>query len=163
MLGQDEPSPTESNPLWILAVNVRKLRADANWSTRQFALHAGLSMSSLYGIEHGKQKTVRLSTVDNIAKAFGVHTGVLLSNGGLPRRPWSGEDPLHLAAAALVSRREALGWTQDELASAAKVSRDIVAKIERQNRNPTLAVLHRLCLALGSEVHELFKPIGTFP
>lgn len=120
-------------------------------------------MSSLYGIEHGKQRTVRLSTVDNIAKAFGVHTGVLLSNAGLPRRPWSGEDSLHLVAVALVSRREALGWTQDELASAAKVSRDIVAKIERQSRNPTLEVLHRLCLALGSEVHELFKPIGTLP
>lgn len=141
---------------------MRFLRAEANWSTREFAHHAGLSLATLYGIEHGKQNTVRLSTLDNLARAFGVHVSVLLSPGRLPKRPWTGEDPLRLAAVALVSRREALGWTQEELASAAKVSRDIVAKIERQSRNPTLEVLHRLSSALGSEVYGLFEPIGTF-
>lgn len=136
---------------------MRSLRAEANWSTREFAHHAGLSLSTLYGIEHCQQLTVRLSTIDNLAKAFGVHVGVLLSPGRLTRRPWIGEDSLHLAASALVARRGALGWTQEDLAAAAEVSRDIVAKIERQSRNPTLEVLHRLSTALGAELHDLFE------
>ena len=131
-------------------------------STREFAHHGGLSLATLYGIEHGKQKTVRLSTIDTLAKAFGVHAGVLLKPGREPRQPWTGEDPLNLAAIVLVARREALGWTQEMLAERADVSRDIVAKIERRSRNPTLDVLCRLCLAMETKVHELFYTDDTF-
>lgn len=161
MLGHDDPTTSASKPLSVLAANVRFLRAEANWSTREFAHHAGLSLATLYGIEHGKQKTVRLSTIDNLAKAFGLHVSVLLTPGCEPRRPWVDEDSLRRAAAALVALRTALGWTQEELAKAAEVSRDILAKIERQSRNPTLEVLHRLSAALGAELHELFEGDGT--
>ena len=136
---------------------MRRLRAEQNLSTREFAHHAGLSLSTLYGLEHGQQRTVRLSTVDNLAKAFGVHVSVLLSPGRQSRRPWKAEDSSLLAAAVLVKRRKAFGLTQEELAELACVSRDILAKIECQNRNPTLEVLQRLCSALGAEMHELFE------
>lgn len=157
MSGNDAHQSPAAESVSILAANVRRLRAEASWSTRAFADQAGLSLSTLYGIEHGQQATVRLSTATAIAKAFGVHVSVLLSPGAKPRTPWSDEDPLELAASALTKLRKARGLSQDELASAAGVARDILAKIERQKRNPTLTVLDRLAAALGTTSAEILR------
>jgi transcriptional regulator with XRE-family HTH domain len=157
--GQDAPSPKSpaTELLSILAANVRSLRAESGWSTRAFADHVGLSLSTLYGIEHGTQKTVRLSTVARLGKGFGVHVSVLLTRGAQPRRPWSGEEPLSLAAENLFKLRKAKSWSQEELASRASVSRDIVTKVERETCNLTLEILDRLARALATPAAELFR------
>lgn len=158
MPGRHAPRPkaAATELLSILAANVRLLRAESGWSTRAFGDHAGLSLSTLYGIEHGTQTTVRLSTVASVAKGFGVHVSVLLTPNAKPRRPWTGDEPREIAASALILRRKAKGWTQEELATHAGVARDIVAKIERQSRNPTLEVLERLAAVLGISTADLF-------
>ncbi|MCG2593029.1 helix-turn-helix domain-containing protein [Ramlibacter sp. XY19] len=91
-----------------------------------------------------------------MAKAFGVHVSALLTPITKPRRPWTDEEPLELAASALILLRQAKGWTQEELATHAGVARDIVAKIERGSRNPTLEVLDRLAAALEVRTADLF-------
>jgi transcriptional regulator with XRE-family HTH domain len=133
------------------------LRAESGWSTREFADHAGLSLSTLYGIEHGKLKSVRLASTARIAKAFGVDIGVLLSPMAKPRRPWLGEEPQVVIAAALVLTRKAKGWTQDRLSQQAGVQRDIVAKVERASRDSTLLVLEKLARALEVSLADLFQ------
>lgn len=94
-----------------------------------------------------------------IAKAFGVDVVVLLSSRPITA-PWSEADPLSVVATAIPKWREKRGWTQEELATHAGVARDIVAKIERQSRNPTLDVLDRLAQALGCTVKDFFDSRG---
>lgn len=161
MIGKDAPPPDSCDALATLAENLIRLRAELNWSTREFSAHSGISLSTLYGIEHRKQRTVRLSTISVLAKALGVHVTVLLARKCLTRRPWAEDDLLALAAASLVSLRGARGYTQENLALASQVPRDIVAKIERRTRNPTLDVLQRLATALQVELHQLFDCEGS--
>jgi len=151
-----EASPSES--VSTLAANLRRLRAEAGWSTRELAEHAGLVQSTLYRIEHGHHATVRLSTVLQLAKALGVHVAVLLTPGGHSRQAWAQDQALNAAAANIVRRRKAKGWTQEALGEQAQVPRHILAKIERQNRNPTLDVLDRLAAALEVTAADLLTP-----
>jgi transcriptional regulator with XRE-family HTH domain len=51
--------------------------------------------------------------------------------------------------------REAVGWTQEELASKAGVHRTYVSLLERDKKSPTLSMLLRLCQALGVSASEL--------
>lgn len=156
MHGDEDSNPPAAPDelLSVLAANLRRLRAESRWSTRDFADHARLSLATLYGIEHGQQKTVRTSTVVRLAKALGVHVSVLLASRE-SRRPWSEEDPLDVVAAVLSRRRKAMGFTQEELANKAGVARHIVAKIETHSRNPTIEVLSRLATALGISLEDL--------
>src|SRR5262245_9166552 len=56
--------------------------------------------------------------------------------------------------------RQARGWTQDELASAAGLSRTGVSAIESQRLVPSVAAAIGLARALGCSVEDLF---GTAP
>lgn len=59
----------------------------------------------------------------------------------------------------LVSRRLKelrAGRTQQELASKAGVSLDVIGKIEREQTTPSLETLHRLCQALRVSLAEFF-------
>lgn len=54
--------------------------------------------------------------------------------------------------------RAAKGWTQEQLAKKAGMTRAYVAKLETGGkRNPSLAILQRLARALGVPVGELLK------
>ena len=58
----------------------------------------------------------------------------------------------------LQAKREAEGWTQEDLSKRAKVARSYVAKLEAgHSKNPSLAVLQRLAKALGVPVTALLK------
>ena len=159
MPGHHETSPpaTPSELLSIVAANVRRLRAESGWTTRAFAEHANLSLSTLYGIEHAQQKTVRLSTIEVIATAFGVQVADILGEERRTGKAPPDGHPLSIAATSLSKMRGHKGWTQEELADRAGVARDIVAKIERQTRNPTLDVLDRLARALGCSAADFFN------
>ena len=64
-------------------------------------------------------------------------------------------------APVLARWRQELGWTQDELAARAGVSRSYVSELERGlTGQPGLAVLSRVCAALGHGWAELFRAAG---
>lgn len=49
--------------------------------------------------------------------------------------------------------RERAGWSQEELAKRAGVSRNTVAAIEQGKANPTIGALSSICDALGFWLH----------
>ncbi len=64
-------------------------------------------------------------------------------------RRWSG---------ATVKRlRNRRGWTQKELATRVRVARATIARIEIENRRPSLALLERLAHALKVPLADLFR------
>jgi transcriptional regulator with XRE-family HTH domain len=54
--------------------------------------------------------------------------------------------------------RQALGWTQAQLAEAAGFSPNYIARLERGELGPSLFVASQLCAALGIEVAALLEP-----
>lgn len=54
--------------------------------------------------------------------------------------------------------RLARGWTQAQLAEAAELSANYVARLERGELGPSLYVAHRLSSALGVEIGALVGP-----
>lgn len=57
--------------------------------------------------------------------------------------------------------REELGWTQEELAQRAGISRGYLSRLERDiPEQPGLAVLSRVCGAMGHSWAELYRDAG---
>jgi transcriptional regulator with XRE-family HTH domain len=64
-------------------------------------------------------------------------------------------------APVLIRWRHGLGWTQDELASRAGISRGYLSRLERGlPGRPGLDILTRVCGALGRTWTELFSEAG---
>lgn len=55
--------------------------------------------------------------------------------------------------------REAAGLTQEEVSFRAGVHRTYVSLLERDKKSPTVAVLLRLCAALGVRASELIRRV----
>jgi transcriptional regulator with XRE-family HTH domain len=62
--------------------------------------------------------------------------------------------------AAVRARREALGVSQEELASRAGLHRTYIGDIERGLRNVSLRNIHRLAAGLGCLASELLREAG---
>jgi len=58
---------------------------------------------------------------------------------------------------ALRRIRQERGWTQAELAEAAGLSSNYVARLERGELVPSFLVVHQLCTALGVQPNELIE------
>jgi putative transcriptional regulator len=75
------------------------------------------------------------------------------------------DDPKSFAAVVgdgVRRRRQAIGWTQVELAEAADLSPNYVARLERGELGPSFFVAHRLARSLGTHVGDLFDaPVRT--
>ena len=57
--------------------------------------------------------------------------------------------------------REELGWTQEELAHRAGISRGYLSRLERDlPEQPGLAILSRVCGAMGHSWAELYRDAG---
>jgi transcriptional regulator with XRE-family HTH domain len=56
--------------------------------------------------------------------------------------------------------RAARGWSQEELAAAARLHQVQISKIEQANNNTSVDVLQRLARALAVPVAELFEDGG---
>lgn len=54
-------------------------------------------------------------------------------------------------------RREALGWTQAELAERANVSQPMIAQIERGSKSPTVQLAQEVAAALDCTLQDLFS------
>jgi transcriptional regulator with XRE-family HTH domain len=63
--------------------------------------------------------------------------------------------PIKRMAKRLKELRGAKGWTQEELAAKARVSRTHLARLETARMEPTLGVLEKLAKALGVKVGDL--------
>ncbi len=57
--------------------------------------------------------------------------------------------------------RQALGWTQAQLAEAAGFSPNYIARLERGELGPSLFVASQLCDALRIDVSALLHPAAT--
>ncbi len=53
--------------------------------------------------------------------------------------------------------RSRAGYSQEELANRAKIHRTYIGGIERGERNPTLAMIHRLAVALDIPPSQLLE------
>jgi transcriptional regulator with XRE-family HTH domain len=62
-------------------------------------------------------------------------------------------------AAELKTRRQALGLSQEELAFRAEVNRTYIAKLELAQNQPTLTILDKVAVALGSDLPDFLKTI----
>ncbi len=60
---------------------------------------------------------------------------------------------------AIQAEREALGWTQEQLAAKAGIHWTTVGKVERGRQIPSLALLVLFCDALGVPVGELLAKV----
>jgi transcriptional regulator with XRE-family HTH domain len=70
-------------------------------------------------------------------------------------------DPREFAAAvgeAIRTARQGLGWTQVQLAEAARLSANYVARLERGELGPSFFVAHQICEALRIDVETLLAP-----
>lgn len=66
--------------------------------------------------------------------------------------------------AAVRRHRELLRLSQEELAERAQMDRTYVSGVERGVRNPSLEVMQRIAVALGSDLDVIFataREIGT--
>lgn len=57
---------------------------------------------------------------------------------------------------ALTKKRESLGYTQEQLAVKAKISRPLLSNIERGYADPSLKVAGRIAKSLQATVDEIF-------
>jgi transcriptional regulator with XRE-family HTH domain len=70
------------------------------------------------------------------------------------------KDPaLKLLGERIRQKRKVAGWTQEELADAAKIDRSYIGSVERGERNVTFTVLCRICAALKVDVSEITEGI----
>ena len=63
-------------------------------------------------------------------------------------------------AAELRARREAKKLTKYALAKRARISREMVARVENQQSKPTVDLVERLCAALGQTLARQFACIA---
>ena len=144
-----------SDPLALLATNVRALRAKGNWSTRALAQQAHVGRSSVVDLENGRT-TLSLQLIDKLARALGVKTGSLLGKRPVAR----GEDEGLIEVVLshnLVAARQRLMLTQEQLSLRSGINRSLIANIERQARNPSLHTLARLADALDVSLEALLS------
>jgi len=81
-----------------------------------------------------------------------------LSRNSVPPSP---SDPKEFAASvgeAIRRARQELGWTQVQLADAASLSPNYVARLERGELGPSLFVARQICDTLGIDLDSLFAP-----
>lgn len=63
------------------------LRKDRGWTRSELARRAGLKQPSLWAIEHGRTKEMKLSTAGKIARALGVPIAALVARSALAATP----------------------------------------------------------------------------
>jgi transcriptional regulator with XRE-family HTH domain len=64
-------------------------------------------------------------------------------------------DVLKRLGSRIREKRKSMGWTQEDLASAAQIDRSYIGGVERGERNLTFSVLCQICSALGCDVAAL--------
>lgn len=127
------------------------------WTVRSLAQECRVVQSTIHLLEHGLHGAPSLKTVDTIARVLGVNTGSLLSPAPNPRVR-SRRSISRILGGNLVAARKSLKLSQEALSELANVSRAQIARIEVDERHPTVETLARLAEALGTTVEMLLTP-----
>lgn len=98
-----------------------------------------------------------------VGQSWGVppYSRVATAKQSSPRRTARSFDPEVASAFGSVvrMRREALGLAQDAFALTASVDRSYFGKLERGERQPTLALILRIARGLGVPAYEIMKEV----
>ncbi|MFE9425114.1 helix-turn-helix domain-containing protein [Kitasatospora sp. NPDC006697] len=81
----------------------------------------------------------------------------------LDREPPEADPVTRRLAERLAALRTERGWSLDELARLAGVSRSTLSRLERAEISPTAALLGRLCTAHGRTMSRLLAEVETEP
>lgn len=150
-------SPLSEPLVKQLAANIRALRMAGGWTVRSLAQECRVVLSTAHLLEHALHGAPSLKTVDTIARVLGVDTGSML--GPAPSaRVRSRRSISRILGGNLVAARKSLKLSQQALSELAGVSRVQIARIEVDERNPTIDTLARLAAALGTTVEMLLTP-----
>ena len=68
---------------------------------------------------------------------------------------WYNMTPIRTGAMRIKALREKRGWTQQQLADEAGISRTYLARIETARHDPTLTILEKIARALKVKVGRL--------
>lgn len=66
---------------------------------------------------------------------------------------------LDALAKRIATLRKAKGFTQERLAADADIDRVALANIETGKRRPTVTTVHRIAVALGVRIEDIFKSL----
>lgn len=70
-------------------------------------------------------------------------------------------DERHFLALQTFTRREVIGWSQEDLAGAAGMTQAQIANIEAGQANPTLRTLTKLAYTFGCGITNLLSPAAA--
>ena len=150
-------SPLSAQTVKQLGTNIQTLRAVGGWTVRSLAPECRMAFSSIHLLESALHGSPSLKTVDTVARVLGVTTGSLLGASPQPRIRRQGSIS-HVLAGNLVAARKSLKLSQEKLGELAGVSRTQIARLEAEERNPSVDTLARLAFALQTDVEELLTP-----
>ncbi|MXY06287.1 MAG: helix-turn-helix domain-containing protein [Gammaproteobacteria bacterium] len=136
-------------------IQVRKARG---LSRRQLAKSSHVSLRQMARIEAKEEPIkVRANTMDRLADTLDVERAVLAGGANLPANLNVPESqPAKIVPEVLVKLRKRRGWSRRELAEKARVSSQLIERIESQAEPVTVQPrsLGRLARAFGPEVEE---------
>jgi len=132
-------------------------RMAKGWTRVELAQAAKVSTATITRLEQGKH--LRPSTLYRVCVALGISVKALLGASALPDGSGTNK-PRGVEQIAI--ERMAKGWTQVELAQAAKVDKETIARLE-QGKHLRPSTLYRVCIALGISVKSLFGASATMP
>ena len=72
-------------------------------------------------------------------------------------------DALKMLGTRIREKRKTVGWTQEDLASAAEIDRSYIGGVERGERNLTFSVLCQISTALQCDVAALTVGLPDLP
>ena len=74
-----------------------------------------------------------------------------------------GNDVLKKLGTRIREKRKTMEWTQEDLASTARIDRSYIGGVERGERNLTFSVLCQICTALQCDVAALTVGLPELP
>ena len=136
-------------------IQVRKARG---LSRRQLAKSSSVSLRQLARIEANEYAVeVRDYTMDRLAASLDVKRSVLAGEASLPAKlDFPESQPAKVVPEVLAELRKRTGWSRRELAEKARVSPQLIERIESQTEPVTVQPrsLERLARAFGPEVEQ---------
>jgi transcriptional regulator with XRE-family HTH domain len=136
----------------MTGARIRSLCKQRGWSQEDLAANSGLPSAHVAMIERG-EKTVRVSTLGKIAKAFKMTLSDLMQ--GMP-------DPM-VERRNLGNRirflRRARGWSQEDLHRRTGLSRAFAGAIERGECDMGMVTLYKLAKAFRITLSELLETV----
>lgn len=139
-----------------LAVHLRTLRVEGQWTLSALAQQCRMSTKTIRQLEQPQERIPSLKTLDKIASALNVETSSLFGEV-VSSRSRTRHTVEQVLAERLVKERKRLKWSQELLSGASGVGREHIAHIERGRQNPSLDTLVLLAYALDTTVESLLS------